>query len=149
MSHHIQTLLDDVLSGRRVIHDPATFRLLRKFAPDKTAELNELETQAHKIQTNAAPAAQNTMPKPRNAIHLTRNDLEGILHHGQSATIDEVEWLLAHANDPLLMLSYTEETELRIHWHCTHTGSEDSKWLTLHSLSLVPHNSLCCAARQR
>jgi hypothetical protein len=53
------------------------------------------------------------MPKPRNAIHLTRNDLEGILHHRQSATIDEVEWLLAHANDPRLMLSYTEETELR------------------------------------
>jgi hypothetical protein len=110
---HIQTLLDDVLSGRRVIHDPATFRLLRQFAPDKTGELDELEAQTGKTQINAATATENTMPKPRNTIHLTRNDLEGILHHGQSATIDEVEWLLSHANDPRLMLSYTEEAELR------------------------------------
>jgi hypothetical protein len=46
-------------------------------------------------------------------IHLIRNDVAGILHHGQPATIDEIEWLLAHGEDPQIMLSYVEETGLR------------------------------------
>jgi hypothetical protein len=108
---HLQNLLDQVLSGRRIIRDPATFRLLRQFAPERTVELNELETAALNEQTTRA--TQNPMSKPCNALHLTRNDVEGILHHRQSTTIDEVEWLLAHGNDPQLMLSYVEESELR------------------------------------
>jgi hypothetical protein len=110
---HLQNLLDEVLSGRRVIHDPATFCLLRRFAPDKAVELNALEAQTGRRQTNDAPATQNTVRKATNDIHLTRNDVERILHHGQPATIEEVDWLLAHANDLQIMLSYVEETELR------------------------------------
>ena len=36
-------LLLEVLNGRRIVKHPSTFRLLRLFAPEKAAELNELE----------------------------------------------------------------------------------------------------------
>jgi hypothetical protein len=41
--------------------------------------------------------------------------------------------------------SRTGHYEIRKDWHCRHTGCKDSKWLTLHSLSLVPtQQSLLC-----
>lgn len=105
---HLQTLLDDVLCGRRVVRDPTTFRLLKRFTPDRAVELNELEVQISK--THDTPKKQNTMKKEHN---LTRRDVEAIYRQERPTTIDEIEWLLAHANDPRILLSVTDETRLR------------------------------------
>lgn len=107
---YLQALLDDVLAGRRIVRDPATYRLLRKFAPDRAADLDELERPAgHALEVT--PHVQETVTTAKEEICLTRADLELILRHRRSTTIREVEWLLSNAKG--LQLSPDEELDLR------------------------------------
>jgi hypothetical protein len=97
----LRQLLDDVLSRRRIVGDPATFALLRKFAPGKAAELNELEAEA--IARKAAPEHRVTEDAP-----VSREALQEILLHHRVASIEEIESLLARGN-----LSIAEARALR------------------------------------
>lgn len=110
---HLQRLLDDVLSGRRIIADNQTFKLLRRFAPDKEGELRCLEAEAMSRQCveQASPTRKGERGSASNSLPLTRDDLHAILEHRRITTVDEVEWLLAHGND--LRISSTEKVELR------------------------------------
>lgn len=51
------------------------------------------------------------MPSPD--LKLTRSNATDIIAKRRTARIEEIEWLLAHANDPQLQLSSAEQFELR------------------------------------
>lgn len=110
----LKQLLDDVLTGRRVIQDESTFRLLRRIAPDKAAELDRLEVEAADGKQMQVEHKPNFAPPPAaDPIYLTRDDLNAIIHCRRPGTVDELEWLLAHSGDLHLQLSDTEELVLR------------------------------------
>lgn len=124
----LHNLLDDVLSGRKVISDRAAFDQLRQSFPDKANELNRLEGDAiarrseHFItsverlrreldqpgSSSAQPSASTTP-----SAQLTRVDLEDILKKRRSPTMAEIDWFLTHAKEYELRLSTSEEYELR------------------------------------
>lgn len=110
----LQTILEDVLAERLIIHQPSTFDLLRQYAPEKKEELDRLQRQGR--ATDAERRSEAVAPranKPTNTTRLTRNDLADILHQRRPTSVEEVEWLLAHATDHNVQLSETEELELR------------------------------------
>ena len=112
----LDQLLDDVLAGRRSMSDPSTFRLLRRFAPQKTAELNELEATVMSPRNSTAMEKNNSKQSHAalgTSIRLSRNEMEAILSQERPTTLEEVEWLLAHVDDYNVQMSETEELELR------------------------------------
>ena len=44
---------------------------------------------------------------------LDHDDVQAILENRRATTLDELEWLLQHTNDVTVLLSNTEELELR------------------------------------
>jgi hypothetical protein len=122
MPTFLDHLLNDVLAGRRVVNDRATFDLLRQFAPDKADQMNRLEGEAigrrserfissverirrqmeEPQQTKAAAVPPSLPPTAR----LTRADVDDILNQSRPATMTEVEWLLAHVRE--LQLTFNE-----------------------------------------
>ena len=107
----LQSILEDVLAGGKQLTQPSSFNLLREYAPDKKSELDRLE-QVGIAQKECESVAKKQTHAPQ-PIRLTRNDLDSILHERRVTTIEEVEWLLAHANDHNVQLSEVEELELR------------------------------------
>lgn len=107
----LQSILEDVLAGRKQLAQPSSFNLLREYAPDKKSELDRLE-QAAIAQKESELMAKKGTVVPQ-SIRLTRNDLDAILHERRVTTVDEVEWLLAQAGEHNLQLSEVEELELR------------------------------------
>jgi|SRR5215831_2364541 len=117
MSRLVQ-LLDDVLAGRRIIRDPATVRLLTQFAPHRIGELERLQGANSSVVLNPMTIdKEDTATKSHadqdSSIRLTRNEMEAILRQERPATIEEIEWLIAHGNDHNVQLSDTEELELQ------------------------------------
>jgi hypothetical protein len=112
-------ILEDVLERRRVVSSPSTFRLLRRFAPHRTAELATLQAEAvvRKAETPAPVAGNGKGNGSTSAIDppilLTRNEVQAILSAERPASVDEIEWLLAHADHHEVLLSETEEMGLR------------------------------------
>ena len=112
----LNQLLDEVLAGRRTVRHPSTFRLLRRFAPEKTTELNKLEAQDLSSRNASAIVENNSQQSHvgnHASIRLTRNEMEAVLGQERPATVEEVEWLLAHSDDHNVQMSETEELELQ------------------------------------
>ncbi len=123
----LRQLLDDVLDGRRVVNDRATFNLLRQIAPDKAAKLNTLEGEAigrrtirfitpvDRLKSIMEERHERTVkPQPTAAETdhpLTRTDLEEILARRKVPTTEHIERLLSVARE--LRLTSTEADELR------------------------------------
>lgn len=110
-------LLAEVLAGRRTVKHPLTFRLLRQFAPERAAELNELEAASRvapiPMTLEEEDSAKNARTKQQTPIRLTRNEMEAILRRQRPTTVEEIEWLIAHGDDHNLQVSQTEELELQ------------------------------------
>lgn len=89
---------------------PITF--MNYLAPNITAVekiYREKSTHRHKPLVPPTPAAK---PEEKTKS-LNHDDVEAILENRRAATIEELEWLLQHANDVAVLLSNTEELELR------------------------------------
>jgi hypothetical protein len=71
---HLQALLDDVLAGRTLVCEPATFSFLRQLAPDKLDLLNDLASQA--IARRESEATKKMEAKPEAAIAASIARLE-------------------------------------------------------------------------
>ena len=127
MATFLSDLLNDVLAGRRVVNDRATFDFLRQIAPDKTTQLNRLEGEAigrrsvhfispvERIRRQMEEPQQTPAPVPsptHTPEKLTRADLEDIIAQRKSTTMTQIEWLLAHARDYELRLTSNEEDQL-------------------------------------
>lgn len=109
--NRLQLILADVLAGRKQLKEPQSFHLLSEYAPGSKAELDRLEGEARNHQERELMG--KVKPQSPSSIRLTRHDLDAILHERRITTIEEVEWLLAHAGDNDLQLSEVEELELR------------------------------------
>jgi hypothetical protein len=130
---YLRRLLEDVLAGRVVVNDAYTFRLLRTAFPDKDKQLGDLEGQAIGRRTQAvmtpveriyremkgtAPPAQQASTsapdaRPEPNLNLTKKDAEEIVAERRPASLEEIEWLLRHAQDYRLRLSNDNVYSLR------------------------------------